>query len=438
MLAASSDFITYMHSLLQHIDVPMSLLMLTAGIFLAVITGFPQVRNFRKFIQLLRSSKTNTVGKNTITPTQALFTAMSTSLGMGCIAVPPLAVAVGGPGALFWLVVYSFFGCVTKFTEVVLALHFKTVSKDGYIFAGPSGYLSQVHNFWAYSYSFLTLFLFAGWSSLQARTLSEMYLNYLSIPEYATGIAMMIFTYILLSGGAKRIGELSSKLVPVMCILYFGASFVTLFKYSAMFWPTIKLICTSAFNPTAATAGFVGSTALNGLREGTFKGAFITESGLGTAAIPHSLAEATKPTNQGILALYSVAADTVFCLISGVIAIVTGVWKSGIHSNILIFQAFKTGLPGVGPLILVFIITLFIIGTTLGNSFNGSQSFLFITNNRWISWYHALIIVMIFVGAVAETTSLWVAMELILPFVAITNIACLTYLASKNKKILQT
>jgi AGCS family alanine or glycine:cation symporter len=427
-----------MHSFLKHIDVPIAFLMLGVGILLSIITRFPQVRNFKNFIKILRSTKTGGQQKNTVSPTEALFSAMSTSLGMGCIAVPPLAVAIGGPGALFWLVIYSFFGCVTKFTEVVLSLHFKSISKDGYVFAGPTGYLAQVHNFWAYLYSFLTLFLFAGWSSLQSKTLSEIYFNYLSIPEYITGICLAIFTYILLVGGAKKIGELSSKLVPAMCIFYFGASFFILFKYSAMLWPTIKLICSSAFNPTAAIAGFMGSTAVHGLREGIFKGAFITESGLGTAAIPHSLAETTQPTNQGILALYSVAADTIFCLISGIIAIVTGVWKSGIYSNALIFNAFNLGFPGTGPFILVFIITLFIVGTTLGNSFNGTQSFLFITNNRWVGFYRTLVIAMIFIGAIAETQTLWILMELILPFVATTNIFCLIYLAIKNRTILQT
>jgi alanine or glycine:cation symporter, AGCS family len=438
MISSSVDFMTAMRTYLRYIDTPMAFLLLAVGVLLSILTNFPQIRNFRNFIKFLRSDKTHGKQKNTMSPTQALFTAMSTSLGMGCIAVPPLAVAVGGPGALFWLVVYSFFGCVTKFTEVVFSLHFKSVSKSGYVFAGPAGYLAQVHNFWAYLYSFLTLFLFAGWSSLQSKTLSSIYHNYLSIPEYATGIVMAIVTVFLLSGGSKTIGNLSTKLVPVMCTLYFGASFLILFKYASVLIPTIKLIFVKAFTPTAAVAGFMGSTALNGLREGTFKGAFITESGLGTAAIPHSLAETTTPTNQGILALYSVAADTVFCLISGLVALVTGVWSSGVYSNALIFQAFKIGLPGVGPLVLVFIITLFIIGTTIGNSFNGSQSFLFITNNRWIHFYHALVVVMIFIGAIAETEVLWTLMEIILPFVALSNIFCLVYLAIKNKKVLQT
>lgn len=434
-----TEMATILKSYVKHIDMPISFLLLAVGIFLTIITGFPQIRNFRKFINfLMLKHDKNTTEKNTVSPLHALFTAMSTSLGMGCIAIPPLAVAVGGPGALFWLMVYSFFGCVTKFVEVVFALHFRTVSDDGYVFAGPSGYLMQVHKFWAYLYSGLTLFLFAGWSSLQAKTLSAIYMNYLSIPEYTTGIVMTIITYYLLSGGAKKIGSVSSNLVPIMCILYFGASFLILLRYAPLILPSIKLIFTQAFQPTAAIAGFAGSTALLGLREGIFKGAFITESGIGTAAIPHSLAATKTATNQGVLALYSVAADTIFCIVSGLIALVTGVWKSGIYSNALIFHSFKIGLPEIGPFILVFIITLFILGTTLGNSFNGSQSFLFITNGRWLRIYHAMVIIMIFTGTITETTTLWMIMEMVLPLVAISNVFCLCYLAIKHRKVLQT
>jgi AGCS family alanine or glycine:cation symporter len=431
-------FIDQMHSWLRIMDVPISFTMLAAGVFLSILTKFPQVRNFQNFMKFLRSKKTTGKHENTMSPTDALFTAMSTSLGMGCIAVPPFAVAIGGPGALFWLVVYSFFGCVTKFTEVVFAITFKKISKSGHVFAGPVGYLAEVHIFWAYFYSFLTLFLFAGWSGMQAKTLSTIYLDYLSIPEYATGIAMAFFTVYLLRGGSKKIGQLSSFLVPVMCCLYFGAAFLILIKFSSDILPALKLIIIKAFAPTAVVAGFAGSTAINGLREGIFKGAFITESGLGTAAIPHSLAETTRATNQGILALYSVIADTLFSFISGLIAIVTGVWTSGIINNGLIFQAFKIGLPGVGPLVLVFIITLFVAGTTIGNSFNGSQSYLYITNNRWIQMYQALIVLLIFCGAVVETTTLWLIVELLLPFVALSNLFCLIYLAIKRRSLLQT
>ena len=438
MLGASASYIDQILSWLHIMDVPISFIMLIVGIFLSILTGFPQVRNFRNFITFLRSTKTDGKLANTMSPTDALFTAMSTSLGMGCIAVPPLAVAIGGPGALFWLVTYSFFGCVTKFTEVVFAITFKKVSKTGHVFAGPVGYLAQVHTFWAYFYSFLTLFLFAGWSGLQAKTLSTIYFDYLSIPQYITGIVMAIFTIYLLKGGAKRISHVSSILVPVMCFLYFGAAFFILAKYSSAIFPALKLIVAKAFNPTAAFAGFIGSTAINGLRQGTFKAAFITEAGLGTAAIPHSLAETTRATNQGILALYSVAADTFFSFVSGLIAIVTGVWSSGIIDNGLIFQAFKIGLPGVGPLVLVFIITLFVIGTTIGNSFNGSQSYLYITNNRWVASYQALIVILIFLGTVTETKMLWSVMEAFLPFVAISNIFCLVYLAIKHRSLLQT
>ena len=140
------------HCIFKCADVPMAFIMLGIGIVLCFITKFPQVRNFRNFIRFLQSDKTHGKQKNTMSPTEALFTAMSTSLGMGCIAVPPLAVAVGGPGALFWLVVYSFFGSVTKFTEVVLSLQFKKSIKSWICFRWTSWLLRK-------SSSFLGIFL---------------------------------------------------------------------------------------------------------------------------------------------------------------------------------------------------------------------------------------------------------------------------------------
>ena len=119
--------------------------------------------------------------------------------------------------------------------------------------------------------------------------MAEVYLNYIAVPEYVTGLIMTVLTIYLLTSGSKKIGQVSSKLVPVMCFLYFGACGIILLQHAGSILPMLKLILEKAFSPTAAIAGFAGSTALAGFREGTFKGAFITESGLGTAAIPHSL-----------------------------------------------------------------------------------------------------------------------------------------------------
>ncbi len=170
------------------------------------------------------------------------------------------------------------------------------------------------------------------------------------------------------------------------------------------------------------------------MREGIFKSAFITEAGIGTAAFPHSLADTPNPTDQGILAMYSVAIDAFFCLISGLIALVTGVWTSGVMNNTLMFDAFEIGMPTIGSTILIFTLTLFVVGTAIGNSFNGSKSFGFFTNNKHLTFYYAFVAIIIMLGAVMSTLTMWTIIDFILPFVALPNLIGITYLTFKHRE----
>ena len=197
-----------------------------------------------------------------MSPTEALFTAMSTSLGMDASQFQFCCCS-------WWA--WCFFGSsFTLFGSVNLQgpyyHQFKKVSKAGYVFAGPVGYLES-SSFLAYFYSFFTLFLFAGWSSLQAKTMAEVYLIYIAVPEYVTGLIMTVLTIYLLTRDPK-IGQVS-KLVPVM-LLYFGACGIILLQHAGSILPMLKLIL-EKLSPTAAIAGFAGSTALAGFREGTLK-----------------------------------------------------------------------------------------------------------------------------------------------------------------------
>lgn len=420
-------------ALLSYIDTPMTAVFLMVSIFLSCFTKFPQLRKFKKFLQILTSKQASVSHKHTVTPLQALFTAMSTSLGMGSIAGPPLAIAVGGPGALFWLVVYAFFGSASKYAEVVFAVKFRQKAPDGTIIGGPTSYLWQVHRYLAYWYGGLTLILFAGWSGLQAKTLAEVY-STLGVPDYITGLTTATLVFFMLLGGAKRIGEFSSKLVPIMCITYLFASLFILFQDISLLREMITLVFKHAFSTTAATGGFLGATVMGALRQGIFKGVFVTEAGMGTAAIPHAMSDTKYPVNQGILAMYSVAIDTFFCLISGFVTLVTGVWTSGVISNTLIFEAFKIGLPTIGPFILIFSLTLFITGTAIGNSFNGSKNFAFLTNNRGIVGYYGFVAMLTLTGAIAYTPTLWNIMELLLPVTALPNLIGITILTIRYRK----
>lgn len=427
-----TDILSYMN----HIETLMSGIFLLVGIFLSIFLGFPQLKNGRRFLQIISSQQMNSSTKNTISPLQALLTAMSTSLGSGSIAGVPLAIIIGGPGALFWIVVYAFFGSVTKFSEVAFAIKYRTRAKDRSIIGGPTSYLWHVHPWLAYWYGALAMILFAGWSGLQAKALSEVFLR-IGIHEYITGTVTAIFVLYMLIGGAKRIGSVSSYLVPVMCISYLGACIFILLQNSSLFGQMCILVMREAFTGTAATGGFVGATVFMAIRQGVFKSAYVTEAGVGTAAFPHALADTDSPKDQGILAMYSVAIDAFFCLISGFVVLVTGVWTSGAPSNSLIYDAFDIGLPTIGPVILIFSLVLFVTGTAIGNSFNGSKSFGFFTDNKYFGWYYAFVTLVIFMGAMTDTPTIWAIMDVILPLTALPNLIGIMYLTIQNYKELQ-
>lgn len=419
---------------LRMTEAPIALGMLAVGIFLSIMTKFPQLRKVQQFFKIISSKDINKSSKNTITPLQALFTAMSTSLGMGTIIAPPLAVAIGGPGALFWIMIYSFFGSVTKYIEVVFAVKYKRYAKDGTIIGGPTAYLYQIHPWIADWYGALTIFLFSSWTALQAKSMAVTYEHH-HVPDYITGIVMASFVFFMLVGGAKRIGEFSSKLVPFMCTLYFIACcFIILGDLNALSHAIISIF-SHAFTPTAATGGFIGATLITAMRQGIMKSAFITEAGVGTAAIPHALAETDQPTNQGILAMYSIIGDTFFCMMSGIVALVTGVWTLGRISNDLPYLAFQAALPNFGSAIYTTTVTLFIIGTAVGNSLNGSKSFAFFTNNRFMYVYYSIVSICIFFGAIIDAPTLWsISEQIIMPLIIIPNLAGLLILTMRHRK----
>lgn len=409
---------------------------LAGALVLNILTRFPQFRKFKQFKQILASSNTYQSTKNTISPLQAMLTAMSTSLGMGTIVAPPLAIAIGGPGALFWIMVYALFACVTKYTEVTFAVKYKRFAPDGTIIGGPTGYLYQIHPLLADWYGLLTIFLLLSWTALQSKSLAAAYAYY-AVPQYLTGSVVACFTLFMLIRGIKSIAELSTGLVPLHFIAYFALCCFVIFSDMHAFFQACLAIFTHAFSSTAAVGGFAGATLLTSIRQGTFKAAFVTEAGVGTAAIPHALADNKVPTNQGILAMYSTAGDVFCCLLSGLVTLVTGVWQSGRISNDLPLWAFKSKLPTVGPLAYVAVVTLFAIGTIVGNSLNASKNFAFFTNNRYLFFYYILIASCIFCGAVCHSATLWGLADLIMPLIVFPHIAGLIFLTLRHKKELQ-
>jgi AGCS family alanine or glycine:cation symporter len=429
----------FFNSLNYAFSIPGSLMLFGTTIFLTIYLRGVQFKGIKRFFQIIeeeRTTQSTTTHLKTVNKFYALFNAMSTTLGMASIVGPSIAITVGGPGALFWLVAYALAGGIIKYTEVTLALHYRKSMPDGSVLGGPMQYLAGASSFIATWYTYLMVLLLASWSSLQANALGEM-LAQVAIPEYVTGICLALFIFYILQGGQERAGIFNSKLIPVMCTLYLSSSLVILFLHADAIIPSLWLMMSSIFQPAAPIGAFVGAGMFTAFRSGVYKGALITESGLGTSSIPHSFAQTEKPSDQGILAMYSVIADTVICGMSGLLALITGVWQHGIISNALMYQVFELSFGAYGKFILISSLFMFILGTVLGNSLNGQQVFANITRYRYMVGYTCFISIVVFLGATSDVPLVWAVMETILPLVAVPHIMGLWYLAVKHKDLLR-
>lgn len=418
------------------IGIPFAFLFLTISILFTLVLGVPQIFAFKRFITFVTTGlKRQIDSTKTINAFHALFTSMATSIGIGTIVGPSLAIVAGGPGALFWLLAYAFFGSVTKLVEVTFALVYRKKTDDGRILGGPAEYLKAVHPFLAYWYGFTTLFLFAGWSGIQSKALAEIGAQR-GMPEWLTGLLLASTIFFVLLGGAQRVSSFASKLVPLMFGMYVTFCLIILLSDLPAIGQAFTLVFNSIISPAAAIGGFLGATVYAALKEGTFKAVFITESGMGTASIAHSMSDVKNPIDQGILAMYSVAADGFLCLLSGLLVLTSGVWKQGVFSNTLILQVFEKKLPVIGPFFFITSIVLFISTTALGNSFNGGQSFATFTQYRWIRTYYAFAALIIFVSSLVDVPVVWAIMDLVLPLVALPNLIGLVILTMRNSSVL--
>ena len=418
---------------------PATIIFLIVGMVLTIKTRFIQFRALPRFWRFITHGFGRQEGKNikTISSFHAMFAAMATSLGMGNIVGPSIAIVIGGPGALFWLVAYTFFGGVMRFVETSFALFTRKKTKDGKIISGPTQYLKLVHTWLAGWYGWIMIVLFAVWSGLQSNTLANM-LAKENVPQWWVGLALAIIVMVVLHGGAKRVGLVASKLVPFMFILYLSFSLWVILGDLTALQHALKLIFSSIFSPAAPIGAFAGASVMTAIRAGVFKSIFITEAGLGTSSIPHSMSDAKNHTDQGILAMYSIIADGFLAFISGLLVIVTGLWStvSNIDST-LVYTAFKTYSPPFGDFILIVSVTLFVITTVIGNSFNGMQSFASLTHHKGVEYYKIFTALVIFVGSIMSVPLIWYLVDFIIIFVAVPNVISLTILAFKKPEVLE-
>lgn len=428
--------------------IPAMICIIGVGVFLSCRTKFIQVRKFGL-------SMRNTIGKifdrkesseGSISPFQAVCTALAGTVGTGNIAGVAGAIAIGGPGAVFWMWCSAFLGMCTKYAEVLLAVHFRERNADGDYVGGPMYYikngLSKGWIFLAYAYAiFGVLTVFGTGNATQVNTIisaiNTALVDFNVIPDSSAklnlifGILIAVLVALVLLGGIKRIGSVTEKLVPFMALLYvvlaLGVVFVNIKSVPYVF----ESIFAGAFNPKAFTGGIIGSMFLS-LKKGVSRGIFSNEAGLGTGSIAHACSDTQDPVNQGLFGIFEVFTDTiVICTLTALVILTSGVainYGQAAGADLTISGFTST----YGKWISIFTalaMCCFAFSTIIGWGLYGSRCIEFVFTNKAVRPFLVIYSFMSIVGATMDLGLMWDIADTFNGLMAIPNLIALFLLS---------
>ena len=437
--------------------VPAIVCILGVGLLLSIRTGFLQ---FRKFPEAMKSTigkmfKKTDAKEGAMTPFQAVCTALSATIGTGNIAGVAGAIAIGGPGAVFWMWISALLGMCTKFAEVTLAVHYRETNAHGDLVGGPMYYIKnglKKHWHWlAYAFAiFGVLTVFGTGNATQVNTITTSIdtalLNYnlanadnLKTINLVIGIVIAVVVALVLLGGVKRIGQVTEKLVPFMAVLYIllaiGVICINFKNVPGVFYDIVY----GAFNPQAVTGGVVGSLFLS-MQKGVARGIFSNEAGLGTGSIAHATADTKKPVEQGLFGIFEVFMDTiVVCTMTALVILCsgTGVKFGEAAGAELTISGFTTVYGDWVSIFTAVAMCCFAFSTILGWGLYGARCMEFISSHKWVKPFMVVYSLVAIVGATIELDLLWSIAETFNGLMAIPNLIALFLLSGTVVKLVK-
>ncbi|MCK5120366.1 MAG: sodium:alanine symporter family protein [Methylococcales bacterium] len=408
--------------------------LLGVGIFLTLgLKVFTWRYTAKSFVMLWKDGATDQAGD--ISPFQALMTSLSATIGTGNIAGVATAIALGGPGAVFWMWLTALFGMATKYAEAVLAVKYREQDEQDQYVGGPMYYikngLGEKWRWLAIIFAVLgALAAFGIGNMVQANSVADAVATKFNIPAWQTGILITILAGAVILGGIGRIAAVASKLVPFMAVAYISGALFVIVSYLDQVPNALYLIVSSAFTETAATGGFAGAAVWAAIRFGVARGVFSNEAGLGSAPIAHAAARARGPVQQGMVAMLGTFIDTlIICTMTALVIILTGAWSSGETGAALSMLAFSNGIPGWGGYIVVFGLVVFAFTTILGWSYYGERCAEFLFGVKVIWPYRVLWLCAIPVGAMGKLGIIWLLADVMNALMAIPNLIALVILS---------
>lgn len=432
---------------------PLILLILFTGFLLTVRLGLLQVRHLAKAFKFM--IKNEEEGHGEVTSFGALCTALSATIGTGNIAGVATAIAAGGPGALFWMIVAAFFGMATKYAEGLLAIKYRTIDKDGHILGGPFYYIENgMGKKWIWLAKIFAFFgagvgLFGIGTFTQVNSISSAVTSFFD-PDMAYAVNLFGRTYsmatvvtclvltlcvgLVVIGGLKRIAKVSEVVVPFMAILYVALALILIITNITAVPGAIVTIVKMAFNGSALAGGAMGTMVI-AMRQGIARGIFSNESGLGSAPIAAAAAVTKEPARQGLVSMTGTFIDTiVICTMTGISIVIAGSWLNPDLEGVEItMAAFQQGLPFppvVATFSLMICLVFFAFTTILGWNYYGERcvEYLFNRNKSVVKGYRWLYILAVFIGPYMTVAAVWNIADVFNALMAFPNLVALLVL----------
>ncbi len=407
-------------------------LLLGTGVYLSLGLRFLTLRRIPVALRLLLQGRQGR-GEGDISPFSALMTSLSATIGTGNIAGVATAVALGGPGALFWMWMTALVGMATKYAEAVCAVHFREQDAQGNYSGGPMYYIKNgLHRRWHFlGFAFALFGSLAGFglaNTVQSNSVAQVLEGAFTVPPAVTGLVLMALVGAVILGGVRRIARVASWLVPMMALSYVLMSILVILTNLEAVPGAITTILGSAFSGSAATGGFAGATVWAALRFGVARGIFSNEAGLGSAPIAHAAARTDQPVQQGMIAMLGTFIDTlVICTMTGLVIVITDVLPSGESGANLTSMAFSSAFPG-GHYIVTLGLCLFAFTTMIGWSFYGERCIVYLLGVRAILPFRIAWVIAIPVGTLVELDLIWLVADTLNAFMAIPNLIALILL----------
>lgn len=420
-------------------------LLFATGLLLSIGTKIVQYRKLGYAFKLLFSKKVE--GEGDITPFAALMTSLSATIGTGNIAGVATAIALGGPGAVFWMWVTAVLGGATKFSEAVLAVRYRVTDEIGEKSGGPMYYASRgmeekYGGNWKWLGAAFALFAFVAsfgiGNMVQSNSVADALNQSLNVPHWASGIVVAVATALVVIGGIKSIAKVAEAIVPVMAVIYVAGSLWVILANIEFLPQAFGWIFSNAFNGNAVSGGFLGTV----VRMGVARGVFSNEAGLGSAPIAHAASRNNDPVKQGIIASLGSFIDTIIvCTMTALVIMISPLMKigsdglmsinDGLNGAALTTAAYNQALPGgFGQFIVSFGLIFFAYSTILTWYFYGYKSLEYLTNAKVASYYKWVWVVLIFVGATVPLSFVWNISDAFNGLMAIPNLVALIALSS--------